>query len=143
MTVRAILSFKGRECETIAPDATLGEAAKVLTEKRIGALVITGPDRRIAGILSERDIVQSCARYGVGALQQPVSSAMTREVVTCTEDETIPNLMQRMTAGRFRHVPVVERSRLSGIVSIGDVVKYRVAELEREHEALREYIATA
>jgi CBS domain-containing protein len=143
MTVRAILSLKGRDCETIAPDATLGEAAKLLTQKRIGALVITGPDRRVVGILSERDIVHSVARQGGTALDQPVSSAMTREVITCTEDETIPNLMQRMTAGRFRHMPVVERGRLSGIVSIGDVVKFRLAELEREHEALREYIATA
>ena len=93
----------------------------MLTQKRIGALVITGADRRIAGILSERDIVHSVARHGASALDEPVSSAMTREVVTCREDETIPNLMQRMTAGRFRHMPVLERGRLSGIVSIGDL----------------------
>jgi CBS domain-containing protein len=143
MTVRAILALKGRECLTIAPDATLAEAARLMSKHRIGSLVITGAERRVTGILSERDIVHSMAEKGDAALLLPVSSAMTREVVTCGEDETIPDLMHRMTAGRFRHVPVVDRGKLAGIVSIGDVVKYRLAELEREHEALREYIATA
>jgi CBS domain-containing protein len=143
MTVRAILTLKGRECVTIAPDATLTEAAKLLAKHRIGALVITGPERRVVGILSERDIVARLAGQGEAALRESVGSAMTREVVTCGEDETIPDLMQRMTGGRFRHVPVVERGQLVGIVSIGDVVKHRLAELEREHDALREYIATA
>jgi len=143
MTVRAILAFKGRECLTIAPDATLAEAAQLMSRHRIGALVITGAERRVTGILSERDIVHTMAEKGDTALLQPVSSAMTRDVVTCGEDETIPDLMHRMTAGRFRHVPVVDREQLAGIVSIGDVVKYRLAELEREQEALREYIATA
>ena len=143
MTVRAIITLKGRECVTVAPDATLADAARLLAKHRIGALVITGPERRIVGILSERDIVHAMAEKGEIALVLPVSSAMTREVVTCNEDETIPDLMQRMTAGRFRHVPVVERGQLAGIISIGDVVKHRLAELEREHDALREYIATA
>ena len=143
MTVRAIITLKGRDCVTVAPDATLAEAAQLLAKHRIGALVITGAERRVVGILSERDIVHAMAAKGEIALALPVSSAMTREVVTCNEDETIPELMQRMTAGRFRHVPVVDRDQLSGIVSIGDVVKHRLAELEREHDALREYIATA
>lgn len=143
MTVRAILTLKGRDCVTIAPDATLAEAANLLFQHRIGALVITGPERRVVGILSERDIVHQLSAQGGSALAQPVAGAMTREVVTCTEDETIPDLMHRMTEYRFRHVPVVDRGRLAGIVSIGDVVKYRLAELEREHDALREYIATA
>jgi len=143
MTVRAILALKGRECLTIVPDATLAEAARLMAKHRIGSLVITGPERRVVGILSERDIVGAMAQKGELALVLPVASAMTRDVVTCEEDETIPDLMQRMTAGRFRHVPVVERGQLAGIVSIGDVVKLRLAELEREHEALREYIATA
>jgi CBS domain-containing protein len=143
MTVRAIITFKGRDCVTVAPDATLAEAARLLAKYRIGALVITGAERRVVGILSERDIVHAMAAKGELALALPVSGAMTREVVTCGEDETIPELMQRMTAGRFRHVPVVDRGQLSGIVSIGDVVKHRLAELEREHDALREYIATA
>lgn len=143
MTVRAIITFKGRDCVTVAPDATLAEAARLLAKHRIGALVITGAERRVVGILSERDIVHAMAAKGELALALPVSGAMTRDVVTCGEDETIPELMQRMTAGRFRHVPVVDRGQLSGIVSIGDVVKHRLAELEREHDALREYIATA
>lgn len=143
MTVRAILALKGRDCVTVAPDATLAEAARLLSNHRIGALVITGPERRVIGILSERDIVHRLATTGEGALVQLVGGVMTREVVTCTEDETIPDVMHRMTAGRFRHVPVVDRGRLAGIISIGDVVKFRVAELEREHDALKEYIATA
>ena len=143
MTVRAILTLKGRDCVTIAPDATLAEAANLLSQHRIGALVITGPERRVVGILSERDIVHQVSVLGSSALMQPVAGAMTREVVTCTEDETIPDLMQRMTTHRFRHVPVLDRGQLAGIVSIGDVVKHRVAELEREHDALKEYIATA
>ena len=143
MSVRAILSIKGRECVTVAPDATLAEAARLMASHKIGSLVITGPERRIVGILSERDIVSRVAESGERALAQTVGSAMTREVVTCSEDDTIPDLMQRMTAGRFRHVPVMEQGKLAGIVSIGDVVKHRLAELEREHEALREYIATA
>jgi CBS domain-containing protein len=143
MTVRAILTLKGRDCVTIAPDASLAEAANLLSQHRIGAVVITGPDRRVVGILSERDIVHQFSALGAPALNQPVASAMTREVVTCTEDETIPSLMKRMTEHRFRHVPVVDRGRLAGIVSIGDVVKHRLAELEREHDALKEYIATA
>jgi CBS domain-containing protein len=143
MTVRAILTLKGRDCITIAPEASLAEAAKLMAQKRIGALVITGPERRVTGILSERDIVAALAAHGQRALEQSVGSVMTREVVTCGEDETVPELMQRMTGGRFRHVPVLERNQLAGIVSIGDVVKFRLAEMEREHEALREYIATA
>jgi len=143
MTVRAILALKGRDCVTIAPDASLAEAACLLAKEKIGALVITGPDRRVTGILSERDIVATVAAHGDRALAQQVASIMTREVATCTEDETIPNLMKRMTSGRFRHVPVIDRGKLAGIISIGDVVKHRVAELEREHDALREYIATA
>jgi CBS domain-containing protein len=143
MTVRTILSLKGKNCVTIAPEATLAEAARVLSEKRIGAVVVTGAGERVAGILSERDIVRALAKHGADALAQTVASVMTREVVTCTADETIPALMQRMTAGRFRHVPVVEQGRLAGIVSIGDVVKHRIAEVERESQALKQYIATA
>ena len=143
MTVRTILSQKGKDCVTIAPEATLADAARLLSEKRIGALVVTGTGQRVAGILSERDIVRALAKHGAGALAQTVVSTMTREVVTCTADESIPSLMQRMTAGRFRHVPVVEHGQLAGIVSIGDVVKHRIAEVERESQALKEYIATA
>jgi CBS domain-containing protein len=143
MTVRAILDLKGREVATIAPELKLAQAARLLSEKRIGAVVITGPERRVVGILSERDIVKAVAAGGAEALERTVASAMTREVVSCTETETIPELMSRMTSGRFRHVPVVENGKLAGIVSIGDVVKYRLEEMERESQALKDYILTA
>ena len=143
MTVRTILSLKGSDVATILPQATLADAARLLSERRIGAVVVTGPGQTVAGILSERDIVRALSKHGAGVLAQTVESVMTREVVTCTPEETIPELMQRMTAGRFRHVPVVEHGRLAGIVSVGDVVKHRLEEMERESQALKEYIATA
>jgi CBS domain-containing protein len=143
MTVKAIMSRKGRNVITIAATATLSDAVRTLAEHRIGAVVISGPDRQVAGILSERDIVRALAERGAGALGEPVHQVMTRKVVTCTESETIVNLMERMTAGKFRHLPVVEHGRLHGIISIGDVVKYRLGEMEHESRALREYILTA
>ena len=143
MTVRTILSLKGRDVATILPQATLADAARLLSEKRIGAVVVIGPGQTVAGILSERDIVRALSKHGAGALTHTVESVMTREVVTCGPEETIPSLMQRMTAGRFRHVPVVEHGRLAGIVSVGDVVKHRLEEMERESQALRDYILTA
>jgi len=143
MTVRTILSLKGRDVATILPQAMLADAARLLSEKRIGAVVVIGPGQTVAGILSERDIVRALSKHGAGALTHTVESVMTREVVTCGPEETIPSLMQRMTAGRFRHVPVVEHGRLAGIVSVGDVVKHRLEEMERESQALKKYIATA
>jgi CBS domain-containing protein len=143
MTVRAILALKGHDVATILPRATLADAARLLSEKRIGAVVVAGPSQTVAGILSERDIVRALSKHGAGALAQTVESVMTREVVTCAPEETIPDLMQRMTAGRFRHVPVLEHGRLAGIVSVGDVVKHRLEEMERESQALKAYIATA
>jgi CBS domain-containing protein len=128
---------------TVAPDATLAQAVRLLAEKKIGALVVTGPADGIAGTISERDIVRAFAAQREKALASPVSEYMTRKVVTCTTDDTVTDLMQRMTTGRFRHVPVLEHGRLAGIVSIGDVVKLRVAEMERESEALKDYIRTA
>jgi CBS domain-containing protein len=143
MTVKAILSRKGGDVVTIAPIAQLAEAVKLLAERRIGAIVITGPGERVAGILSERDIVRVLAERGPAVLDEQVGAIMTRNVVTCTSDETVTDIMERMTAHRFRHLPVVEQSRLIGIISIGDVVKRRVEEIEGESNALREYIATA
>ena len=143
MTVRAILDLKGREVVTIAPTAILAAAARLLSDRHIGAIVVTGADARVIGILSERDIVRALAARGAGALEEQVAQAMTREVITCEGDETIPELMHHMTGGRFRHVPVVEDGRLAGIISIGDVVKHRLAEMEREKGALEEYIRTA
>ena len=143
MTVKAILSRKGGDVVTIAPTASLSEAVKLLAERRIGAIVVTGPDNRVAGILSERDIVRMMSERGHAALDDNVGSVMTRKVTTCTESDTIAVIMERMTEGKFRHMPVVDQGRLVGVISIGDVVKWRVGEYEREQEALREYIKTA
>ena len=143
MTVRAILSRKGRDVATIAPTVSLSEAVRLLAQRRIGAVVVTGPDDRVAGILSERDIVRSLSERGPAALDDNVAAVMTRKVMTCTEAETVAAIMERMTAGKFRHLPVVEQGRRAGIISIGDVVKWRLEEIEGETNALREYIATA
>jgi CBS domain-containing protein len=143
MTVKAILAAKGSDVVSIEPAANLTAAAKLLAERRIGAIVICGADRRVVGILSERDIVRVLAERGPGVLQETVGQVMTRNVATCGEDETISSIMERMTAGKFRHMPVVAGGRLAGIVSIGDVVKLRVEEMEAESEALRDYIQTA
>jgi CBS domain-containing protein len=143
MNVEHILLAKGRDVATIEPTRTLAEAARTLTERKIGAVVVTNADQAVLGILSERDIVRAVARGGAAALDHPVSQHMTGKVVTCTGHTSINELMEMMTARKFRHVPVVESGRLAGIISIGDVVKHRVAEIEAEHQALREYIATA
>jgi CBS domain-containing protein len=143
MTVKAILSRKGNDVLTIDPNATLAAAIKLLADRRIGAVVITGADRQVIGILSERDIVRAFAASGPAALDEQVGQVMTRKVMTCDEAETVSSLMERMTQGKFRHLPVVERGRLAGIVSIGDVVKHRLEEMEKESSALREYILTA
>jgi CBS domain-containing protein len=143
MTLEHILSEKGREVVTIEPHRSLADAARTLNEKRIGAVVVARDDRAVLGILSERDIVRAVAKGGAAALEHSISQHMTGEVVTCGRQVAINELMGLMTQRKFRHVPVVEDGRLYGIVSIGDVVKYRVAEIEAEHQALREYIATA
>jgi CBS domain-containing protein len=143
MTIKSILTHKGNNVVTIEPTANLAVAARLLAERRIGAVVVAGLDRRVIGILSERDIVRALAEHGAAALEQPVSQVMTRKVATCTEAETIVSIMERMTDGKFRHVPVVEEGRLVGIISIGDVVKHRIGEIEHESDALRDYIRTA
>ena len=143
MTVKAILSRKGNDVLTIDPNATLAAAIKLLADRRIGAVVITGADRQVIGILSERDIVRAFAASGPAALDEQVGQVMTRKVMTCDDAETVSSLMERMTQGKFRHLPVVEHGRLAGIVSIGDVVKHRLEEMEKESSALREYILTA
>ncbi len=143
MTVKAILSRKGSDVVTADPNATLAEAVRILAARRIGAVVVTGADRRIVGILSERDVVRVLGDKGPSALDSPIGEAMTRKVTTCSMRDTVAELMERMTDGKFRHVPVVEDGRLAGIVSIGDVVKWRVHEIEDESDALRDYIRTA
>jgi len=143
MIVKSILSAKGSDVATIAPSATLAEATNILAEKKIGALVVTGAGGRITGIISERDIVRAFARHGATAFQLPLSEVMTRKVVTCSSTDTVSMLMERMTAGKFRHLPVTDDDRLVGMISIGDVVKYRLTELEFEKDAMRDYIQTA
>jgi CBS domain-containing protein len=143
MTVKAILTNKGSNILTIEPTANVAAAARILAERRIGALVVTGPERRVIGIVSERDLVRVLAERGPAALDLALTEVMTRKVATCSPADTISSIMERMTDGKFRHVPVVEQGRLVGVVSIGDVVKYRLREMEQEQAALRDYIQTA
>ncbi|RUM98653.1 CBS domain-containing protein [Pseudaminobacter arsenicus] len=143
MTVKAILEQKGHDVFTLGPNEKLTEAIKILAEHRIGALVITNGDRKIVGILSERDIVRVLAREGAAALDQSVRAAMTPKVNICNENHTVNELMEIMTKGRFRHLPVEKDGMLDGIVSIGDVVKRRIEDVEREAAEIRAYIATA
>jgi CBS domain-containing protein len=143
MTVDHILVSKGRNVVTIDPDRTLAEAAHLLSERKIGAVLVSNTFRPVAGILSERDIVRAVAERGPSALNEPVSRFMTEKVVTCTGHSAIQEVMELMTEGKFRHIPVVEGGRLVGLVSIGDIVKHRLAEMEAESQAMREYIATA
>jgi CBS domain-containing protein len=143
MTVNDILLHKGSEVITIEPAATVAAAARALARRRIGALLVTGADQRIVGIISERDIVRALDEAGPAALDTPVSEVMTRQVVACGRHETIAEIMERFTSGRFRHIPVLDNGRLAGLVSIGDVVKARLGELEHEQDALREYIRSA
>jgi CBS domain-containing protein len=143
MNVRNILSAKGGEVVTIEPNASLASAATRLAARKIGALVVIGAEHRVIGILSERDIVQELAIRGAAALDRPLSEVMTRKVTTCGQSDTISSVMERMTEGKFRHLPVLEQSRLIGIVSIGDIVKHRLQEMEHEQSALRDYIQTA
>ena len=142
MTVRAILDSKGRQIQSVEPDARLAAAIKVLSERKIGAVLVMSKGQ-IEGILSERDIVRVLGERGAAVLDEPVSAVMTRKVVSCRQSDTVSGIMEMMTSGKFRHLPVVEDGRVVGLISIGDIVKWRVKEYELEQEALREYIKTA
>ncbi|KQP50772.1 inosine-5-monophosphate dehydrogenase [Methylobacterium sp. Leaf399] len=143
MTVARILADKGRTVVTIQPNRNLDDAIHLLAEKRIGALVVAEDDGVVLGILSERDILRALADRGATAFDARVADHMTAEVVTCARSASVEDLMQIMTNGRFRHVPVVEDGQLAGLVSIGDVVKLRIASVEAEHQAMRDYITMA
>ncbi|MGA9195701.1 MAG: CBS domain-containing protein [Pseudolabrys sp.] len=133
MSLKAILAAKGDEVVSIDFTDDLAAAAKLLTKHRIGALVVLGVDGRLAGILSERDIVRAMAESGSStALQLPVAQVMTRNVSTCDVNDSISSVMDRMTKGRFRHMPVLDKDRLAGMISIGDVLKRHI-ETIREH----------
>jgi len=142
MTVRAILDTKGHQIESVEPDARLSVAIKTLAERKIGAVLVISQGR-IEGILSERDIVRVLGERGAAVLDEPVSVVMTRKVVSCKQADTVAAIMEMMTSGKFRHLPVLEEDRVVGLISIGDIVKWRVGEYEAEQEALREYIKTA
>ncbi len=142
MNVLTILNQKGRDVVTIAPDCTVQNAAEILTRQKIGSVVVSAGEGRIDGILSERDIVHAIAGGGKDVLARPISDFMTSPVKTCSINDTVEVLMTVMTGRRFRHLPVEEDGRLCGIVSIGDVVKQRIAEAEMIAKAMQEYIAT-
>ena len=142
MTVRAILDTKGHQIQSVEPDAKLSAAIKILGERKIGAVLVMS-EGRIEGILSERDIVRVLAERGAAVLGEPVSVVMTRKVISCRQSDTVAGIMEMMTLGKFRHLPVVEGDKVVGLISIGDIVKWRVKEYETEQEALRDYIKTA
>jgi CBS domain-containing protein len=142
MTVRTILDSKGHSIVSVEPEAKLAAAIKLLGERRIGAVLVMTKGR-IEGILSERDIVRVLGERGAAVLEAPVSEAMTRKVVSCHESDTVAAIMEMRTTGKFRHLPVVEDERVVGLISIGDIVKWRVREYDIEQEALCDYIRTA
>jgi len=139
--IETILTSKGSDVYTVVPGATLREAVAILRSEGIGALVVSTDGLRIDGILSERDVVRRLAIDGVDALDMTVARAMTTEVRTCGLDERSESLMSLMTTHRIRHVPVVDSGRLRGLVSIGDLVKARLGELEAENRALLDYVS--
>ena len=143
MSVARILATKGGDVVTTQPHRTLMEVVELLSNKGIGAVVVADAAKSVLGIISERDIVRALAAGGASALGESVSRHMTAKVFTVTENTAIDSVMETMTTGRFRHVPVLADGKLIGLVSIGDVVKFHVNEIETEHRALREYIATA
>ncbi|MBS9534508.1 CBS domain-containing protein [Mycobacterium sp. M1] len=140
MRIADVLRNKGAAVVTIHPEATVAELIAGLTEHNIGAMVVTGPDG-VAGVASERDVVRQLHAHGASVLARPVSAIMTRLVATCTKADSADDVSVLMTEHRVRHVPVLENGRLAGIVSIGDIVKSRMEELQAEHAQLRDYIA--
>jgi CBS domain-containing protein len=142
MNVEAILRAKGSSVATIRPEATIATAVRELKTHGIGALLVSADGKGVAGILSERDIVHALAEHGEGLLAMTVDQLMTRKVVTCVPEDTVSDLMARMTQHRFRHLPVVKNGALIGIVSIGDLVKNRIEEVEFEANSLRSFIAS-
>ncbi|HEX6111392.1 MAG TPA: CBS domain-containing protein [Geminicoccaceae bacterium] len=141
MLIRQILAGKGSDVVTTRPDATIAEVARLLKAKRIGAVVVTDADEELCGIISERDLACGLADHGADLLRMRVGDVMTREISTCSPDDGIDRLMRQMTEGRFRHLPVVQDGKMIGIISIGDVVKHRLQELENEAHMLQDYIS--
>jgi CBS domain-containing protein len=142
MTVSRILAAKGRDVITTQPRRTLGEASEILVAKNIGAVVVADDQGSVDGILSERDILRAFVKHGAVVFKHPVSAHMTTPFVSTTEDESVQTVMEKMTNERSRHIPVIKNGNLVGLVSIGDIIKYRLGECEYEHKAMREYIAS-
>ncbi|MEZ5932661.1 MAG: CBS domain-containing protein [Alphaproteobacteria bacterium] len=128
---------------SIGPKARIAEVAALLSKERVGAVVVLDADQRLAGIVSERDIARRLAEHGAALLDMSADQIMTREVVTCSPDDGVDKLMRKMTTGRFRHLPVMEGATIVGLVSIGDIVKHRLEQLESEASLLQDYIAGA
>ena len=143
MSVAHILSLKGRNIVSAKPGDTVEKIVQLLAEKRIGAVVITNPKGEIAGIVSERDVVRHMAAHGAGILSKSAESIMTSKVLTCSDQDSEQELMALMTAHRIRHLPVAKDGKLTGMISIGDVVKHRIEAIEREAEDMKAYIASA
>jgi CBS domain-containing protein len=143
MNVETILRGKGREVEMVAPDHEIAHAVARLAERRIGALVVSEDGKQLAGILSERDIVRALAAHGAKALTMSVAALMTRDVFACELEDKLEELASKMTERRIRHLPVLEAGAICGIISIGDVVKNRLDEVEYEASSLRSFIAGA
>ena len=142
MTVRQILKTKGSsDILTIPPSATVAEAAKILSEKRIGALIVSHDGESLDGMFSERDLVRELGRRGPEIMSEPVSKLMTAKVVTAEPGDASTTALEKMTAGRFRHLPVMENGRMIGVISIGDVVKNRLDEVLAENQSLTDMIA--
>ncbi|WP_417693814.1 CBS domain-containing protein [Roseibium sp.] len=143
MSVASILKGKGRGVIAENAETLLVDICKVLGDKKIGAILITDPDGRIEGIISERDVVKAVGQQGSSALDLPVGQVMTKSVITCTEGDSVNSVMSKMSEGRFRHVPVVDQDQVAvGVISIGDVVKHKIAQVELEAEQMRSYIST-
>jgi CBS domain-containing protein len=140
MNVEAILGNKGRDVLTVSPDASILDASNILSAKKIGALVVSNDGETALGIISERDIVNGIGARGASVLSETVDKLMTRDLRTCALADTMLEVLSVMTERRFRHLPVIENGKLSGIISIGDVVKTRLDEITREADAMREYI---
>ncbi len=137
MLVQQILKSKGDDgVVTVAPGTSVAKTAEVLSARRIGAVIVSPDGKRVSGIVSERDIVRELGRRGAACLGEPVETLMTAKLVTCSRQESTDDVMQRMTDGRFRHMPVIEEGRMVGLISIGDVVKARLMELAAEKDAL-------
>ena len=143
MLVSTILAQKGNRIISVSPDDRISDVAALLTRERIGAVLVRDPEQALVGILSERDIVNAIADQGSNCLEFAAQDLMTSEVVTCQPGDSLNQVMSQMTELRIRHVPVVDDGDLVGIISIGDVVKHRLAEVESEAESLREYITSA